>query len=144
MDPLRRLAPLYPARLPLSGVDCSTRASKITALGCGFLPFSDAQQQARTLRQRRKAPRRQPASDLLIDHRPGREIAGQVAPGRAGMRQRAHGVEDGAQLVFALQGGRCEQSQIGHGDGLFLVAHVAGGGGRVAILHVTISSTSSL
>jgi hypothetical protein len=29
-----------------------------------------------------------------------------------------------------LQGGRREQSQIGYGDGPFLVAHSAGGGGR--------------
>jgi hypothetical protein len=37
-DPLRRLAPSYPARLLDSGVDCSVRLSRIIAFGCDLRP----------------------------------------------------------------------------------------------------------
>jgi hypothetical protein len=37
-DPLRRLAPSYPAREPDSGVDCSVRLSRQTAVGWHFRP----------------------------------------------------------------------------------------------------------
>lgn len=46
--PFLRLPPSYPARPPLSGVDCKVRRSIITAVGCSFRPSATLNQALRS------------------------------------------------------------------------------------------------
>ena len=54
----------------------------------------------------------EPAAGLLVDHLPGGEVVGQVAPGGAAADEPAQGVEDVAEVVDALAGVLGEQAEI--------------------------------
>jgi len=67
----------------------------------------------------------EPALGLSIDRRPRREVAGEVAPGRAGAHDPAQGIVDLARVVPSLRGVRRHQRQVRSHEGPLLVRHVA-------------------
>ena len=124
-EPLRRLAPSYPALAPLSGVEISVVLSKMAAEGCAA-PADSPEEDAEVVGHRLEDARFDPALGLLVDGGPGREVAGEVAPRSTGADHPSEPVEDGAEVVLALGGLGSEQGEIGGDEGPFLVGDVGG------------------
>src|SRR5262245_38415878 len=70
----------------------------------------------------------EPAAGLLVDHLPGGEVGGQVAPGGAAADEPSQGVEDVAEVVDALAGVLGEQAEARDDELPFGVRDVAGVG----------------
>jgi hypothetical protein len=68
--------------------------------------------------------RAQPALRLLVDCLPAREVMRQHAPLRPGADQPAQAVVDFTQVVFALQGVRRNQAQVGRDERPFIVGDI--------------------
>lgn len=66
----------------------------------------------------------EPASHLVIDGRPRREVVGQEPPARPGAGHPAQGVEDVARVMIALRGIEAYQGEIGEGELPFVVADI--------------------
>jgi hypothetical protein len=69
---------------------------------------------------------RGPASALLVNHLPGREVLGQVAPRRTGACDPVQAVEDIAEVRYPLAGVLGKQTKIGDQEGPFGIRNIAG------------------
>ena len=67
-----------------------------------------------------------PAAALLVDHLPGGEVLGQVAPRRAGADDPPEAIEHIAEVVDALAGVLRKQAEIGDHEGPFGIRNIAG------------------
>ncbi len=97
--------------------------------GLGLAPGRPAQHLAQIVHHHGEDPGRDPAPALLVDGRPGREVARQVAPRRPGMHDPAQGIEHLAQGMPPLGRRFGHQRQVGGHEGPFLIAHV----GRIGL-----------
>lgn len=81
-----------------------------------------------------------PALRLLIDHRPGRQIAGHVAPLAAGAHDEAQAVEHRAKTVLPLLAVLPAQRQVWNHKGPLLVRHITGIADLPLVSHPSIVS----
>ena len=104
------------------------RLSKIAAGRLGLPAGGEAEDGAEVVDDRLEAAGGEPAAGLLVDHLPGGEVLGQVAPRGAGADEPAQGVEDVAEVVDPLAGVLGQEAEIGDDELPFGVGDVAGVG----------------
>ena len=124
-DPLRRLAPSYPARAPDSGVELQRAAVEDHRGGLGVAPCKLAQQRAQIFDDDLEAASPNPALRLLINHRPRRQIVRHDAPLVARANNIAKPVEYRPQGVLALRRVFPAQHQIRNHKRPLLIAYIA-------------------
>ena len=96
--------------------------------GLGVTPGGEAEHGAEVVDDRLEASGGEPAPGLLVDHLPGREVLGEVAPRGSGPHRPAQGVEDVAEVMDPLAGILRQQTEIGQDEFPIGVGDVAGVG----------------
>lgn len=96
--------------------------------GLALSALTDADDGAYVAHHRLKAVRLISAPELLVHHRPGRQVIGQHAPGSARTGKPAKGIEHLAQALTPLGCLLVNQGQVRCHEVPFLVAHITGVG----------------
>ena len=92
----------------------------------GVATGGEPQDGAEVVDDRLEASCGEPATGLLVDHLPGGEVLGQVAPGGAATDEPPGGIEDVAEVVDALTCVLGEEAEIGNDELPFGVRDVTG------------------
>src|SRR5271165_937025 len=126
---LRALAPLISVVAgPTSALGCGLHRATVEDGGgrLGLLAGGEAEHGAEVVDHGLEAAGGQPAATLLVDHLPGREVLGQVAPRRAGANDPPQAVEDVAEVIDPLAGVLGQEAEIGDDEFPFGVGDIAG------------------